>query len=130
MEWLLGEAEMSGVAYWEVLDPNPATAEQTFAQVVQDVQRFRKLERPGGMRLGLSPHATHTVSSRLHRLLADFARREGLPLQIHVAEHPSELELFASGSGPLAESFEQDGAVQLAGPDPAGSAGPRSRRRS
>ena len=105
MEWLLSEADMGGVAYWEVLDPNPATAEQTFAQVVQDVARFRTLERPGGMRLGLSPHATHTVSSKLHRLLADFAQREGLPLQIHVAEHPSELELFASGTGPLAESF-------------------------
>ncbi|GAA4014358.1 amidohydrolase family protein [Deinococcus rubellus] len=114
MDWLLSEADMGGVAYWEVLDPNPTTAEQTFAQVVQDVARFRKLERPGGMRLGLSPHATHTVSSRLHRLLADFARRENLPLQIHVAEHPSELELFASGTGPLAESFAR--MVQFSSP--------------
>jgi len=114
MEWLLGEAEVSGVAYWEVLDPNPATADATFAQVVKDVACFRSLERPGGMRLGLSPHATHTVSSRLHRLLADFARREGLPLQIHVAEHPSELELFASGTGPLAESFAR--MVQFSSP--------------
>ncbi|TSA86688.1 amidohydrolase family protein [Deinococcus detaillensis] len=105
MDYLLSEAELGGVAYWEVLDPDPATAEATFAQVVQDVQRFRKLERPGGMRLGLSPHATHTVSHKLHRLLANFARREGLPLQIHVAEHPSEVELFQSGTGPLAESF-------------------------
>ncbi|AZI41645.1 hypothetical protein EHF33_01820 [Deinococcus psychrotolerans] len=105
MEWLLSEAELSGVAYWEVLDPDPATADATFAQVMQDVQRFRKLERPGGMRLGLSPHATHTVSSKLHRLLANFARREHLPLQIHVAEHPSEVELVQSGTGPLAQSF-------------------------
>lgn len=105
MVWLLSEAEIGGVAYWEVLDPNPATAEQTFAQVVRDVARFRPLERPGGMRLGLSPHATYTVSSKLFRLLADFAKRENLPMQIHVAEHPSELELFASGTGPLAESF-------------------------
>ena len=105
MAWLLGEADISGVAYWEVLDPDPATAEQTFRQVVEDVARFRKLERPGKMRLGLSPHATYTVSSPLLRLLSDFARREGLPMQLHVAEHPSELELFASGAGRLAESF-------------------------
>ena len=105
MEWLLSEAGVSGVAYWEVLDPNPASAGATFEQVVLDVGRFRELERPGGMRLGLSPHAAHTVSHRLHTLLADFARREELPMQIHVAEHPSELELFASGTGPLAESF-------------------------
>jgi aminodeoxyfutalosine deaminase len=105
MEWLLSEAELSGVAYWEVLDPNPASAEATFDQVVRDVARFRKLERSGNMRLGLSPHAAHTVSHRLHELLAEFARREGLPMQLHVAEHPSELELFSSGTGPLAESF-------------------------
>ncbi|AWN23311.1 hypothetical protein DKM44_08775 [Deinococcus irradiatisoli] len=105
LPWLLAETEIGGVAYLEVLDPNPATAEQTFGQVVADVKRLRALERPGGLRLGLSPHAAHTVSHKLHRLLADFARREGLPLQIHVAEHPSELDLFASGSGPLAESF-------------------------
>lgn len=105
MDYLLSQAELSGVAYWEVLDPNPDTAEATFAQVVQDVECFRKLERSGGMRLGLSPHATHTVSHKLHRLLANFAKREGLPLQIHVAEHESEVELFQSGTGPLAESF-------------------------
>ncbi|WP_161882020.1 amidohydrolase family protein [Deinococcus alpinitundrae] len=114
MAWLLTEAEMSGVAYWEVLDPNPATANATFTQVVQDVARFRPLERPGGMRLGLSPHAAHTVSHKLHRLLAAFTRRENLPLQIHVAEHPSELELFASGTGPLAESFAK--MVQFSSP--------------
>ncbi len=105
MEWLLSESGLSGVAYWEVIDPNPATALQTFEQLQRDIDHFRRLERPGGMRLGLSPHATHTVSARLHALLALYARREKLPLQIHVAEHPSETELFQRGTGPLARSL-------------------------
>lgn len=105
MEWLLSESGLSGVAYWEVLDPNPATALATFEQLQRDIAHFRSFERSGGMRLGLSPHATHTVSARLHALLALYARREKLPLQIHVAEHPSETELFQRGTGPLAESL-------------------------
>lgn len=105
MEWLLQESEVSGVAYWEVLDPNPATAQATFDKARELVAGWRKLERPGGLRLGLSPHATHTVSYKLHRLLAEYSVGEGLPMQIHVLEHPSEAELFATGAGPLAESF-------------------------
>ena len=105
MEYLLRESDLPGVLYWEVLDPNPASAEATFRATVERVEAWRKLERSGGPRVGLSPHATYTVSHRLFRLLADHARREGLPLQIHVAEHPSELELFQSGAGELAVSL-------------------------
>lgn len=105
MEFLLAESEVPGVAYLEVLDPNPDTAQETFERTLARVEQYRRLERPGGMRLGLSPHASYTVSHRLFRLLADYARREALPLQIHVAEHPSEREFFASGTGELAASF-------------------------
>ncbi|WP_424952206.1 amidohydrolase family protein [Deinococcus sp.] len=105
MHWLLRESEVPGVAYWEVLDPNPATAQDTFENTRERMTNWRKLERPGGLRLGLSPHATHTVSYKLHRLLAEYAAAEGLPMQIHVLEHPSEAELFATGAGPLAASF-------------------------
>ena len=105
MEWLLEHSDMPGVAYWEVLDPNPATAQATFDRTRELMTGWRRLERPGGLRLGLSPHATHTVSHTLHRLLAEYAAGEGLPMQIHVLEHPSEAELFVTGAGPLAESF-------------------------
>lgn len=105
MEWLLAESGLQGVAYWEVLDPNPATAAQTFEQLQRDIDHLRGFERPGGLRLGLTPHASYTVSARLHALLALYAMREKLPMQIHVSEHPSEAELFAQGTGPLAESF-------------------------
>ncbi|WP_425146865.1 amidohydrolase family protein [Deinococcus sp.] len=105
MEWLLTHSQVPGVAYWEVLDPNPATAAQTFASTRERIEGWRELERPGGLRLGLSPHASHTVSHRLFRMLAEYAGAEGLPMQIHVLEHPSEAELFATGAGPLAESM-------------------------
>ena len=37
------------------------------------------------------------------KLVAEYAKNEGLPMQIHVAEHPSEVEMFQTGGGPLWE---------------------------
>lgn len=109
--FMLERGELPGVVYWEVLDPNPDTAEETFQATVERVRAWRRLEQPGGMRLGLSPHAPFTVSSVLLKKLSDFARLEGLPLQIHVAESPFEPEMFRTGGGPLAESFGRFGAL-------------------
>lgn len=102
---LLGDDGLQGVAYWEIIGADPDDAEMLFDAVVDVVRRFRPLERPGGVRLGLAPHAPHTVSAPLLRRLAGFALAEGLPLQIHVAEDPGELPLHASGDGPLREAW-------------------------
>jgi aminodeoxyfutalosine deaminase len=102
---LLAHEGLQGVAYWEVLGADPDDAESTFQAAVDVVRRFRPLERQGGVRLGLSPHAPHTVSAPLLRRLAGFAQAEGLPLQIHVAEDPGELALHATGDGPLREAW-------------------------
>jgi aminodeoxyfutalosine deaminase len=102
---LLEESDVSGVAYWEVFEEHPEKADEVFENTVADVKRWRALERPGGMRLGLSPHAPMTVSSALMPRLTEFARLEGLPMQIHVAESPSELELFRTGKGAIADVY-------------------------
>jgi cytosine/adenosine deaminase-related metal-dependent hydrolase len=102
---LLRDPELRGVAYWEVLGPDPAEADAIAERVEGLVARFKALERPGGMRLGLSPHAPHTVSAPLWRRLTDLALRFRLPLQIHVAEDAGELPLHARGEGPLREAF-------------------------
>jgi len=106
MDMLLERDDLPGVAYWEVLGPNPDDAETIFQATVERVRAWRRLERPGGVRVGLSPHTGHTVSAALVEQLAGFARLEGLPVQIHVAEAPEEAELFQSGTGPAARSME------------------------
>ena len=102
---LLSHERLRGVAYWEVLGADPDEADALFEATVDVVRRFRPLERPGGVRLGLSPHTPHTVSAPLLRKLAAFARAEGLPLQIHVGEDPGELPLHRTGDGPLREAW-------------------------
>lgn len=107
MEFLLSESDLPGVAHWEIFKPNPLDAETVHNETVQHLRDWRKLERT--VRLGLSLHAPFSVSSGLLTSLSQVARLEGLPLQVHVAEHPSELELFRTGTGPLAESLLQAG---------------------
>lgn len=101
MRWLLSEAELQGVAYWEVFAPDPADADRTFEDTVEKLRAFRALERPGKMRVGLAPHTPHTVSAPLLQRLARLAQANDIPMQIHVAESPSEVTLHATGDGPL-----------------------------
>ncbi|GAA5500502.1 aminodeoxyfutalosine deaminase [Deinococcus xinjiangensis] len=103
MDALLAREDLQGTLYFEVLGTFQEKADEIFRAARERLERWRGLEREG-LRVGLSPHTPFTVSSRLMRLLTDYAAGEGLPLQIHVAEHPSELELFRTGGGPLWEN--------------------------
>jgi aminodeoxyfutalosine deaminase len=55
---------------------------------------------------GLSPHAPYSVSPRLYRELARFARREHLRLATHIAESRSEVELLERGTGAIAQAYK------------------------
>ncbi len=103
MRHLLQRTDVAGVAYWEVIGPDPADAEHIVERTRSRLAAFRELERPGGMRVGLSPHTPHTVSAPLLQGLAALARAEALPMQIHVAESAEELRLHRDGGGALAE---------------------------
>ncbi len=98
MHWLLAQGGLRGVAYWEVIGPDARDAERIFADTASKVRAFRALERPDGIRVGLAPHAPHTVSAPLLRRLARLAAAEGLPMQIHVAESPEEVAFHRDGS--------------------------------
>jgi aminodeoxyfutalosine deaminase len=102
MLWLL-QQDMQGVAYWEVFEPSPEKADEVFNQTVALLREFKRLEQPGKMKVGLSPHTPHTVSAPLLQKLAALAKQHNLPLQIHVAENPNELTFHKDASGPLYE---------------------------
>ncbi|MDZ7801274.1 MAG: amidohydrolase family protein [Trueperaceae bacterium] len=101
MHMLLDRAGLRGVAYWEVIAPDPADAERVFDDTVARLRAFRARQRPDGLRVGLSPHAPHTLSAPLLRDLARLASANDLPMQIHVAETASEAQLHRHGDGPL-----------------------------
>lgn len=97
MERLLG-SELRGVAYWQVVGPDPADAERLASETVARLRGFKRLERTGGVRVGLAPHSAHTVSAPLLQKLAALAKQNRLPLQLHLAESPEETAYHRDGS--------------------------------
>jgi cytosine/adenosine deaminase-related metal-dependent hydrolase len=112
----LVEAAASGVAYQEVFGPDPDQADESLAGLQARVDAVRPLATDR-VAIGVSPHAVYTVSGRLFRAVSDWARREQLPLAVHVAESPAESELLLGGTGGFAEAWRARG-IPL--PSPAG----------
>ena len=54
-----------------------------------------------GIRIGIGPHAPYSVHPQLIRRLVALSSVAGVPLAMHLAESPEELELLATGGGPL-----------------------------
>lgn len=63
-----------------------------------------------GLPSALQPHALYTVHPSVVRLSGERARALRRPLAIHLAETVDEVELFASGGGPLRDFLERHGA--------------------
>lgn len=57
--------------------------------------------------LGVCPHAPYTVSPALIRELVSLASERKLPVALHLAEAPEELELLKNGTGPFQELLEE-----------------------
>ncbi len=64
------------------------------------------------LRPALSPHAPYSVGLDLYHQLVDLARRESVPLCIHLAETPAELELLDRGTGEFVEMLSAFGIWQ------------------
>ena len=97
-----------GIVYQEVFGPDPAQCAASMAELERAVERLRPLAADR-LRLGVSPHAPYTVSAPLYQAVARYARRERLPLALHLAESPAETAFVRDGTGPFAAAHRQRG---------------------
>ena len=112
------EFGLQGIAYQEVFGPADAHNDEALAGLQAKINRFRRDETET-LRVGVSPHAPYTVSSKLFRNVNDYARREGLRLTTHIAESREEGLFVRNGEGPFAERLRKRGiAVTPAGCSP------------
>jgi cytosine/adenosine deaminase-related metal-dependent hydrolase len=100
----LAEAGGSGMVYQEVFGPHPAQVAESVADLRR---RIAELCRYAGerVRLGVSPHAPYTVSGPLYAAVGEWARAEGLPLAVHLAESAAESALLADWTGEFAAAW-------------------------
>lgn len=104
----LDEAGLRGVIYQEVFGPDPAQAEEAMEGLRTKARRLRSLSSDR-VRIGISPHAPFTVSDRLYRAATEFARAEGLPMAVHIAESAAERALITRGDGAFAPGLRARG---------------------
>jgi cytosine/adenosine deaminase-related metal-dependent hydrolase len=102
-----------GIVYQEVFGPDPAKCATSMAELDHALARLSRFAS-SQLRLGVSPHAPYTVSEPLYRAVADLARRERLPVAVHLAESPEETLLVRDGAGPFADGLRARGIPVIA----------------
>jgi cytosine/adenosine deaminase-related metal-dependent hydrolase len=100
------ELGLRGVVYQEVFGPDAASAEISFDKLRQKVEPLKMLDTPL-VKVGISPHAPFTVSSRLFELVADYALAANLRLMVHAAESKAEDDFVREGKGPFTQGLLQ-----------------------
>ena len=75
------------------------------------IERFERLSEKVSERVsvGISPHATYTVSRGLFEKIADHAINNSVPLAIHAAETKHEDQFLRTGQGFFADHFAKFG---------------------
>ncbi len=90
------------IAFQEVIGFSSARVESVFAELRQRLQ-----PNPAACRLGISPHAPYTVHPELLEKIVALASERQLPVAMHLAESPEELQLLRENRGPFRELLEE-----------------------
>ncbi|WKW11205.1 amidohydrolase family protein [Pseudogemmatithrix spongiicola] len=97
-----------GICYREVFGPDPKDAEKNLATLADQVAAMRQ-RATELVQVGVSPHAPYSVSDALYAAVAELARRERLPVAVHIAESEAESRLVTHGDGEFAAFLQRRG---------------------
>ena len=100
----VAEAGMQGVGYVELFGVGPPWDQQAITRI-EWLQTAARRRPPGGMRLGLQPHAPYSAGPAVF----DRAVRSPLPVATHLAETEAERQFVADAAGAFRAFLEQIG---------------------
>lgn len=100
---------LRGIVYQETeFSPDNRTADEDFLKLAAKYEKLRD-DDTDLVKVGISPHATYTVSSRLFELIAQYSIINRVPLSIHAAEARDEMALLTTGEGFFNEVYKKFG---------------------
>jgi cytosine/adenosine deaminase-related metal-dependent hydrolase len=115
-DWPLGAADrpqIDAVVFREVICLRP----QQVAETVDYLERhLRAAQRTDAWQPGVSPHAPFTCRPEALELTVETSRRHRIPLAMHLAESPEEIQWIKTGRGPLADLLESRHSEMYNGP--------------
>lgn len=105
----LKRAGLRGIVFQETeFSADNRTADDDFLTLAAKYENLRE-EETELIKVGISPHSTYTVSSRLFELIAQYSIINRVPLSIHAAESADEMMLLTKGEGFFTEVYEKFG---------------------
>ena len=101
------ESGLGGVVYIELLGLEAGVDTFMFKRAVEILEQYRPQER-NGLRIGLSAHATYSVTQQALEMVAAYCLREDVPFCMHLGESADSRQAL-HGEGPLYHMPVQQG---------------------
>jgi cytosine/adenosine deaminase-related metal-dependent hydrolase len=109
---VLANSPLRSVVFYELLGLSKPRAHQSWAAACAWLRSLPYAEQ---CRPGLSPHAPYSVRASLFEAACRLAKARNLPVAVHIAESPAELELLERRSGPMVPFLEGMGVYDPSG---------------
>ena len=101
---ILNEKGLKGTVFLEFAGFNPELKDEIIRQLKEKVDKILnpklKIENRKS-KIGIAPHAPYSVSIELLKESHGLAKGKILPMAMHIAEMPEEIEFIKSGSGAI-----------------------------
>lgn len=104
---ILATSGTRAVVFHEVLGFDPAFARSRASELAERVGNSPSSKL---ISQGVSPHAVYSTSPKLMKLVSKFAKRQRLPLAVHLCETAEETLFSRTGRGPFRELLKSLGA--------------------
>ncbi|MDZ4819637.1 MAG: amidohydrolase family protein [Planctomycetota bacterium] len=103
------DAALELQSFLELRSPMQSGIDAAVTLATQAIEDLQSTEPRSLYQLGLSPHAPYTVHIELLKQLVALSSRHSVPLAMHLAESPEELQYLRDQSGPFCELMENRG---------------------
>jgi cytosine/adenosine deaminase-related metal-dependent hydrolase len=94
----------------EIFDLIPDQSDETFQQALKLVKQFLEMRTPDhdfDNTISITPHAPYTVTTKLFKLIDEYASHLAPVCSIHNQETPGENEMFLEGKGELVKTLSK-----------------------
>ena len=102
---------LRGIVFQETpFSPDSRSAEDDFGILRKNIDELSK-SATSKVRVGISPHTPYTVSGPLFARIAEYAKADGHPVSIHLAESSDEHRMMMTGESFFKAFLEREGLV-------------------